>query len=65
MYKLLNTVKGIKLRKQRCYDVEPVFAEIKHNKKFKRFMLRGVEKVEIEVGLLAIAHNLKKMAKLT
>ena len=65
VYKLLNTVKGIKLRKQRCYDVEPVFAEIKHNKNFKRFMLRGVEKVEIEVGLLAIAHNLKKMAKLT
>ncbi|WP_322969584.1 IS1182 family transposase [Faecalibacter sp. LW9] len=64
-YKLLNTVKDIKLRKQRCHDVEPVFAEIKHNKNFKRFMLRGVDKVEIEVGLLAIAHNLKKMAKIT
>lgn len=64
-YKLLNTVKGIKLRKQRCHDVEPVFAEIKHNKNFKRFMLRGNDKVEIEVGLLAIAHNLKKMAKMT
>lgn len=64
-YKLLNIVKGIKLRKQRCHDVEPVFAEIKHNKNFKRFMLRGNDKVEIEVGLLAIAHNLKKMLKMT
>ncbi|MEE9215288.1 MAG: transposase, partial [Thermodesulfobacteriota bacterium] len=29
---------------------------------FRRFMLRGIEKVEIEAGLLAIAHNLRKMA---
>ena len=32
VFKLLNTKKGIKLRKQRCHDVEPVFAELKHNK---------------------------------
>lgn len=64
-FKLLNTKKGIKLRKQRCHDVEPVFAELKHNKNFKRFMLRGKNKVEIEIGLLAIAYNLKKMAKTT
>jgi transposase len=63
VFKLLNTKKGIKLRKQRCHDVEPVFAELKHNKNFKRFMLRGKNKVEIEIGLLAIAYNLKKMAK--
>ena len=57
------TKKGIKLRKQRRHDVEPVFAELKHNKNFKRFMLRGKTKVEVEIGILAIAHNLKKMAK--
>lgn len=62
-FKLLNTKKGIKLRKQRCHDVEPVFAELKHNKNFKRFMLRGKTKVEVEIGILSIAHNLKKMAK--
>ncbi|MGN8037435.1 transposase, partial [Chitinophaga sp. 22321] len=27
---------------------------------FRRFMLRGIEKVEIETGLLALAHNLRK-----
>lgn len=58
----LNTIRGIELRKQRAHDVETVFAQIKHNKSFKRFMLRGLEKVQIETGLLAIAHNLKKMA---
>lgn len=63
VFKLLNTKKGIKLRKQRCHDVEPVFAELKHNKNFKRFMLRGKNKVELEIGIIAIAHNLKKMAK--
>ncbi|WP_376746864.1 hypothetical protein [Epilithonimonas hominis] len=26
-------------------------------------MLRGKTKVEVEIGILAIAHNLKKMAK--
>lgn len=62
-FRLLNTRKGIKLRKQRSHDVEPVFAELKHNKNFKRFLLRGKNKVEVEIAILAIAHNLKKMAK--
>lgn len=62
VHQLLNTKRGIKLRKQRCHDVEPVFAQIKHNKGFKRFFLRGHNKVEIETGLMAIAHNLRKLA---
>jgi len=58
----LQSEEGIKKRKQRCYDVEPVFANIKHNHGFKRFMLRGKQKVTIETGLLALAHNLRKKA---
>lgn len=58
--KRLKTKKGIKKRKQRCHDVEPVFAAIKHNHHFRRFMLRGIDKVSIETGLLALAHNLRK-----
>ena len=58
--KRLKTKRGIQKRKQRCFDVEPVFAHIKHNHHFKRFMLRGLEKVSIETGLLALAHNLRK-----
>ena len=52
---------GIAYRKKRPVDVEPVFGAIKHNKNFRRFNLRGLPKVEIETGLLAIAHNLAKM----
>lgn len=58
----LQSEEGIRHRKKRCCDVEPVFGQIKHNKNFKRFNLRTKKKVEIETGLLAIAHNLMKMA---
>ena len=58
---LLST-HGIALRKQRSTDVETTFANIKHNMGFRRFMLRGLKKVEIEWGLLAIAHNMRKLA---
>jgi len=58
----LKSEKGLYHRSKRPVDVEPVFANIKHNKNFKRYLLRGKKKVTIETGLLAIAHNLKKMA---
>lgn len=56
----LNSPKGIHYRKKRPVDVEPVFAQIKSNHGFRRFMLKGLSKVEIEIGLLSIAHNLRK-----
>ncbi|MCG8378151.1 MAG: IS1182 family transposase [Proteobacteria bacterium] len=59
--KLLSD-EGIKHRSQRPADVEPVFAAIKHNKGFRRFMLRGLHKVEVESALLAIAHNIARKA---
>lgn len=58
--KRLKTKRGIQKRKKRCYDTEPVFGNIKYNHHFKRFMLRGTEKVTVEMGLLALAHNLRK-----
>jgi transposase len=57
---LLKSEKGIACRKNRCVEVEPVFGNIKQNKGFKRFLLRGIEKVAIETGLIFLAHNLKK-----
>ena len=56
----LESEKGSENRKQRAVDVEPVFAHIKHNRNFRRFHLRGKQKVEVEMGLIAIAHNLLK-----
>ena len=57
---LLTNEKGIEKRKQRCWDVEAVFGNIKQNMNFRRFMLRGMKKVKTETGLIALAHNLKK-----
>jgi hypothetical protein len=59
---LLLSDEGIRKRKQRSIDVEPVFGQLKHNRNFKRFRLRGLQKVEIEMGLVAMAHNIAKMA---
>jgi hypothetical protein len=57
---LLNEI-GIQKRKQRTHDVEPVFAQLKHNNGFRRFSLKGLEKVELEFGLMAISNNLRKL----
>lgn len=59
---LLTSEEGIKKRKQRATDVEPVFGHLKYNKGMGRYLLRGKEKVEVETGLLVIAHNLAKRA---
>jgi hypothetical protein len=56
----LNTDQGINYRKRRPADVEPVFAQLKHNHGFRRFLLKGMSKTEVEIGLLSIAHNLRK-----
>lgn len=58
---LLTSEEGIEKRRQR-YEVEAVFGNIKQNKGFRRFMLRGLEKVSIETGLIALAHNLKRLS---
>lgn len=59
----LRSEQGIQKRKKRCADVEPVFANWKQNKGFRRFRLRGKQKVAIEIGLIAMAHNLQKFTK--
>jgi len=58
---LLMSEKGLGKRSQRPADVEATFGILKHNNGFRRFMLRGSDKVMIETGLIAIAHNIKKM----
>lgn len=58
----LESEEGLYYRKKRPVDVETVFGNIKQNKKFKRFYLKGLEKVRTEFGLIAISHNLAKFA---
>lgn len=58
---MLTSEKGVERRSQR-YEVEATIGNIKENKKFRRFLLRGMEKVSVEFGLVAIAHNINRLA---
>jgi transposase len=59
----LTSERGIKYRSRRPADVEAVFGIIKSNKNYRKFLTRGLSKVEVETGILALAHNLGKLAK--
>jgi transposase len=58
--KKLNSLRGIRMRKQRGVDTESVFGHIKQCRHFRRFLLTGLNGVVTETRLLALAHNLKK-----
>ncbi len=58
----LVSEQGRALRSQRSTEVETVFGQIKHNMRFRRFLLRGQAKVKTEWGLVCMAHNMKKLA---
>ncbi len=61
----LLSEEGKDFRSRRGVEVESVFGNIKQNMGFRRFMLRGLEKVSTEWGLLCLAHNMKKLAILS
>jgi transposase len=58
----LKSSLGLEMRSRRSIEVEAVFGRLKQNWGFRRFMLRGLEKVNTEWGLLSIAHNIAKVA---
>lgn len=57
----LGTVEGKAAYKLRKHTVEPVFGIIKHVLGFRRFSLRGQEKVSLEWTLVCLAWNLKRL----
>jgi len=57
----LASSRGKEIYRRRMCDVEPVFANIKHNLRFTAFRLRGFAGVTNEWKLISLAHNLKKM----
>ena len=42
---------------------EPVFGQIRQARGFRQFLLRGVDKVAAEWGLVCLAHNVLKLAQ--
>jgi len=61
---LLLSEEGKQLATRRMTEVESVFGQLKQNRGFRRFHLRGLSKVTLKVGWLALAHNLLKKAAL-
>ena len=61
----LTSEKGLMHRSRRPIEPEAVFGQIKSNRKFNRFRLKGLEGVAVEFGLISIALNLSKMTKKT
>jgi transposase len=52
---------GYEIYKRRNIIVEPVFAEIKHLRRFRQFLLRGLAPVQAEWSLICTTHNLLKL----
>lgn len=57
----LRTEQGDKLKRRRGHEVESCFGDLKMNQGFRRFNLRGKEKIKVEAGILMISHNLRKI----
>ncbi|WCF11077.1 IS1182 family transposase [Paenibacillus thiaminolyticus] len=58
----LRSEEGYALSVRRMVEPESVFGQMKNNRGFRRFLLRGLSKVSLEVGWLSLAHNLLKWA---
>ena len=61
MARKLRSKKGSKIYAQRKAIVEPVNGQIKEARGLRRFLLRGLEKVDGEWHLIAATHNLLKL----
>jgi len=59
---ILKSEEGYALSVRRMIEPESVFGQLKNNRGFRRFLLRGLPKVSLEVGWLSLAHNLLKWA---
>lgn len=61
MREKLDSEDGKKVYQVRMSTVEPVHGDMQKNRGFIQFILRGLDKVNVEYKLLAIAHNIRKI----
>lgn len=59
--KNLLSKQGLHMRSQRPEQVERPFAQIKWNKGIKRFLLRGLRKVDTEWCIICMAYDIEKI----
>ena len=63
MRQAIDSPKGRQLYSQRFGTVEPVFANIRHNKRLTRLNHRGRTKVNTQWNLYCMVHNIEKLSK--
>jgi transposase len=63
MKQAIDSARGRQIYSRRIATVEPVFANIRHNKRLDRFTLRGKEKVGTQWRLYCLVHNIEKLAR--
>jgi transposase len=61
----LDTPRGRRTYKKRAATIEPVFAQIRHNRKIRDLSRRGLAAVDSEWKLICATHNLLKVYRLT
>jgi len=59
----METDEGREIYRWRRITVEPVIGQIKENFGIRQFCLRGLEGARIEINIVSIVHNLKKIWK--
>jgi hypothetical protein len=64
MKRKLQTQLGRRIYAMRKAIVEPVFGQIKQVRGFRQFLLRGVEKVQMEWALVCLTHNILKLHRI-
>jgi len=62
MKRNIDSEEGRQRYGQRFATVEPVFGNIRHNKRLNRFTLRGQRKVDTQWKLYCMVHNIEKLA---
>jgi transposase len=62
MRQAIDCERGRALYGRRIATVEPVFANLRHNKRLDRFTLRTQRKVNVQWTLYCLVHNIEKLA---
>ncbi len=63
MRRRIDSPTGRAMITRRFATVEPVFGNLRHNKRLDRFSLRGRERVDGQWKLYCVTHNIEKLAK--
>jgi transposase len=65
MRRVISSELGRALYSQRKHVIEPIFGQIKHNRRIARFQRRGIKACRAEWRLVATTHNILKLWRAT